>query len=200
MKMVASIMKKLADSSVGHGSSPQGKLLRRGMEVVLVLALGTACAYAQTAAEYGGATSGMAGSMSRINIMNKAKFPSTSKSGPNVIMNKMSGQKGTKFIDDSMIDGSVEANRHALEENAGKDAAKLMLRSDPSDAYVRVDGKIVGRTPLLLVIQPRQYKVTMDGTRMEHAERDVDLLPHETREYSLTLKPRYPTAVQVELH
>ena len=115
-------------------------------------------------------------------------------------MNKRSGKNGSKFIDDSMLDGSVEANRRALEEKAGKDAAKLMLRSDPSDAYVRIDGKIVGRTPLLLVVPPHQYELTMDGTRMEHAERQVDLLPHETREYTLPLKARYPTSVQVQLH
>jgi PEGA domain len=200
MKMVASIMKKFAYTLVWLGNSPQGKCLHRALELLLVVALGTACAFAQAAVEYGGATSGIAGSMSRMNIMKDAKFPSTSKSNANVIMNKASGQKGSKFIDDTMLDGSVEANRHALEDKAGKDAAKLMLRSVPSDAYVRLDGKIVGRTPLLLVVPPHQYKLTMDGTRMEHAERDVDLLPHETREYSLTLKPRYPTQVQVQLH
>ena len=198
--MVASMMKTIAYITGQHGNSPQGKCLRRGIELVLVVVLGTVCAFAQAAVEYGGATSGIAGSMSRINIMKDAKFPATSKSDSNVVMNKRSGQGGSKFIDDTMLDGSVEANRRALEDKAGKDAAKLMLRSVPSDAYVRLDGKIVGRTPLLLVIPPHQYKLTMDGTRMEHAERDVDLLPHETREYSLTLKPRYPTSVQIHLH
>jgi PEGA domain len=198
MKMVASIMKTIAVYSAWQKKATRGKCLRRGPELVLLLALSTACAFAQAAAEYGGAMSGISGSMSGMNIMKDAKFPSTSKS--NVIMSKPSGQNGSKFIDDSMIDGSVEANRRALEDKAGKDAAKLMLKSTPSDAYVRINGKIVGRTPLLLVVPPRQYKLTMDGTRMEHAERDVDLLPHETREYSLTLKPLYPTQVQIQLH
>ena len=201
--MVLSTMQKLASSTVRRvawSGLPQRKLLWRGMEVALLLALGSACAFAQASAEYGSATSGIAGSMSRINLMNKVAFPSVAKEKPSVIMNKPSGQKGTKFIEDSMINGSVEANRQALETHAGKDAAKLMLRSIPNGAYVRINGKIVGRTPLLLIISPRQYKLTMDGTRMEHAEQQVDLLPHETREYTLTLKPRYPTRVEVELH
>lgn len=168
--------------------------------MVLVLALGAGCAFAQAAAEYGGATSGIAGSMSRINIMKDVKFPSGTKSNSSVIVNKLSAQKSSKFINDSMVTGSVEANRRALESKAGKDAAKLMLRSVPNHAYVRIDGKIVGKTPLLLIVPPRQYKLTMDGTRMEHAEREVDLLPHETRDYSLTLTPRYPTTVQIQLH
>src|SRR5512146_833420 len=162
MKMVASMKKAIAYSSLEHGKSPQAKCLRRGIELFLVVVLGTVCAFGQAAVEYGGATSGIAGSMSRINMMKDAKFPATSKSNSNVVMNKRSGQSGSKFIDDSMIDGSVEANRRALEDKAGKDAAKLMLRSIPSDAYVRLDGKIVGRTPLLLVIPPHQYKLTMD--------------------------------------
>ncbi|HUZ47018.1 MAG TPA: PEGA domain-containing protein [Terriglobia bacterium] len=132
--------------------------------------------------------------------MNKAKFPTAPSERPTVIQSKPSNAKATKFIDDSLIDGSVKANRQTLEAHAGKDAGKLMLRSVPNRAYVRVNGKIVGRTPLLLVISPGEYKLAMDGTRMDHAEREVDLLPRETREYTLTLKARYPTQVQVQIH
>ena len=180
------------------------QLLRRAVEVTLLVAFATASAFAQAAVEYGSMTSGMAGSMSGINLMKSAKFPSNlpsgSKSQSNVILTKPSGQNGTKFIEEPMIEGSIDANRRAFEDQAGKDAAKLMLRSSPSNAYVRLDGKIVGRTPLLLIVRPRQYKLSMDGTRMEHAEREVDLLPRETREFSLTLQPLYPTQVRVNLH
>jgi len=201
--MAASMMKKLAYFSIGRWSRnllPEGRLLWRGVELTLLIAFGAACAFPQAAAEYGGATSGISGSVSGINLMNKAKFPTGPKENPTVIQSQPTNSKGTKFIDDSLIDGSVEANRQALESHAGKDAGKLMLRSVPNQAYVRINGKIVGRTPLLLVISPGQYKLAMDGTRMEHAEREIDLLPRETREYSLTLKPRYPTQVEVKLH
>jgi PEGA domain len=201
--MAASMMKTIAHFSTGRWSRnflPEGRLLWRGVELTLLIALSVTCAFAQAAAEYGGATSGVSGSISGINLMNKAKFPTGPKEKPTVIQSKVTGSKGTKFIDDSLIDGSVEANRQALEGHPGKDAGKLMLRSVPAQAYVRINGKIVGRTPLLLVIPPGQYKLAMDGTRMEHVEREVDLLPHETREYSLTLKPLYPTQVEVKLH
>ena len=55
------------------------------------------------------------------------------------------------------------ANRKALEDQAGKNAAKLMLRSVPDKSSVRIDGKPVGKTPLLLIVQPGVYVVEMEG-------------------------------------
>src|SRR5690242_21448548 len=46
----------------------------------------------------------------------------------------------------------AETNRKALEAGAGKDAAKLLLRSVPSQATIYIDGTEVGDTPLLLLI------------------------------------------------
>lgn len=179
------------------------KLLWRGIEFSLLLLLAASCAFAQAAAEYGSATSGMAGSMSGINLMNKAKFPdTTTDSKPSVIMSQPSKDSGISpnYIFDTMTKGSVAANRKALEQRAGKNAAKLMLSSSPTDAYVKINGKPVGRTPILLVVPPGQYSVAMDGKRMEHAEQKVDLLPKETRKYSLKLKQVYPTQVEIQLH
>ena len=89
------------------------------------------------------------------------------------------------------------ANRKALEDQAGKNAAKLMLRSVPDKGSVRVDGKPVGKTPLLLIVPPGVYVVEMDGgSRMGYAHRQVDLLPKEAREVMLNLQPRYPAYVQ----
>jgi PEGA domain len=185
-----------------YGYAPQKRIwLRRPVELALFVALGAACAFAQAAVEYGGATAGVSAIGSGVsNVMNKVAFPSGPKGKPTVILSQPTAAGATKFINDSMISGSVEANRQALESRAGKDAGKLMLRSVPNRAYVRIDAKMVGRTPLLLVVPPGRYKLEMNGTRMEHAERQVDLLPRETREYSLTLTPRYPTEVVVQLH
>lgn len=178
------------------------KALWPAVELSLLLMLAASCAFAQAAAEYGSATSGMASSMSGINLMNKVKFPDTSQEKPSVIMSQPSQNAGggTSYIFESMKQGSVTANRKDLEEHAGKNAAKLMLRSTPTDAYVKVNGKSVGRTPLLLVVPPGRYDVTMDGKRMEHAEKSVDLLPKETREFSMTLKQYFPTEVMIHLH
>jgi PEGA domain len=88
-------------------------------------------------------------------------------------------------------------NRQALEQHAGKDACKLLLRSVPSAAQVFVDGAFVGNSPMLLVLSPGKYHIEMRGHRLESAERSVDLLPRETREVALSLTTRYPTRVTV---
>ncbi len=184
----------------GHSVSV---LLRNAAEITLLLLLASSCAYAQAAVEYGGATSGIAGSISGTNLMKNVKFPDTSSgSKPSVLMTQPSGDSGVNknYIYDSMKQGSVAANRKELETHAGKDAAKLMLRSNPSQAEVSIDGKPVGKTPLLLVLSPGQYDVVMNGKRMDHAEQKIDLLPKETREFLLPLKQLYPTTVEIQLH
>ncbi|HXW13730.1 MAG TPA: PEGA domain-containing protein [Terriglobia bacterium] len=93
-------------------------------------------------------------------------------------------------------DGEEAANRKALEDQAGKNAAKLMLRSVPDKSSVRIDGKPVGKTPLLLILRPGVYVVEMEGgPRKAYGRRQADLLPKEAREVVLELKPRYPTSV-----
>lgn len=89
------------------------------------------------------------------------------------------------------------ANRQALEQRAGRDASKLLLRSAPAGAQVWIDGALVGNTPMLLIVAPGKYRVEMRGPRLEHAERAVALLPHETVELALPLVPRYPTRAVV---
>jgi hypothetical protein len=86
-------------------------------------------------------------------------------------------------------------NRQALEQHAGKNACKLLLRSVPSAAQVFVDGAFVGDSPILLILAPGKYQIEMKGRRLEMAERAVDLLPRETREVALSLTTRYPTRV-----
>jgi hypothetical protein len=95
-------------------------------------------------------------------------------------------------------EGAEAANRKALEDQAGKNAAKLMLRSLPDKSLVRIDGKPVGKTPLLLVVKPGVYVVEMEGgPRMAYGRRQVDLLPKEAREILLELQPRYPTSISL---
>ncbi len=88
-----------------------------------------------------------------------------------------------------------ETNRKALEQKAGKDAAKLVLRSVPSEALTYIDGKFVGRTPLMLIVPPGKYNVEMRGQRDGFGERLIGLLPNETQQLALTLELRYPAKV-----
>jgi hypothetical protein len=88
-------------------------------------------------------------------------------------------------------------NRKALEQRAGKNPCKLLLRSTPPAAQVFVDGAFVGESPLLLVVPPGKYQIEMRGHRLEFGQSAVDLLPRETREVALSLTTRYPTRVTV---
>ena len=88
-----------------------------------------------------------------------------------------------------------EANRRALKQRAGIDAAKLSLQSEPSDAMAYIDGIFVGRTPLQLVVPPGKYKVEMHGKHEEFGEGLVGLLPNETQQLKLTLELRYPARI-----
>jgi hypothetical protein len=89
-------------------------------------------------------------------------------------------------------------NRQALEQHAGKNACKLLLRSTPATAQVFVDGAFVGNSPLELVVAPGKYQIEMRGQRLDSARRTVDLLPRETREVALPLTARYPTHVTAQ--
>lgn len=90
---------------------------------------------------------------------------------------------------------SEVTNRQALEKRAGKDACKLLLRSQPTGAQVWVDGAFVGNTPLLLLVAPGKYQVQMRGQRLESARQVVGLLPHESQDVELKLAIRYPLRV-----
>lgn len=190
---------KVTQMNTGH---PVSVLLRYAAEITLLLILASSCVYAQAAAEYGGATSGISGSIAGTNLMKNVQIPDISGSKPSVLMTQPSDAAGANknYIFDSMKQGSVDENRKELEAQAGKNAAKLMLRSNPSQADVKIDGKPVGKTPLLLVLSPGQYDVVMNGKRMDHAEQKIDLLPKETREFLLPLKQLYPTTVEIHLH
>lgn len=86
-------------------------------------------------------------------------------------------------------------NRRNLEQHAGQDAAKLLLRSNPAGSQVWINSSFVGSTPMLLVLAPGKYQLELRGPRQESATRTVDLLPRETRELATTLTAHYPNRV-----
>lgn len=91
----------------------------------------------------------------------------------------------------------ADTNRKALEAAAGKDAAKLLARSIPSQAMIYLDGKLVGNAPLLLFIPPGKHQVEMRGHNEEYGVRQIELSPNETEELALTLTLRYPASIAV---
>lgn len=89
-----------------------------------------------------------------------------------------------------------ETNVRELQAKAGKDAGKVLLRATPAASQIWVNGKIVGKTPLLLVLAPGKYEVEMRGLRGESGKSVIDLLPRETREVQLKLQSLYPARVK----
>lgn len=159
---------------------PVGPLL-----LALALSVVAVDASAQAAAEYAG-TAAAATSVGATTDK-KISFPASAK-------------KNSKFrhLPSGISESPAAANRRALEENAGEDAGSLLLRSTPKGARVWIDGKLVGETPLLLVLAPGTYKVEIRGTRMGVKEETIDLLAEEKREVLLTLASRYPSELRLE--
>ena len=149
---------------------------------------------AQTAAEYGNAVAGVGTSLTGLTKKVDSALSPGKKLGSTLPPEKKSGSAPPTG---EPLDA---VNRRALEQRAGKDAAKVTLKSVPAKASVRIDGKTVGLTPLLLTLAPGTYKVEMEGPRMEFGKQQVDLHPQETREVELRLSsaPRYPAHIRLQ--
>ena len=140
-------------------------------------------ANAQALAETAGATSVSAGTTTAAKTLNFA--PSKSETSA----------AASQHLQASAGPPPQVVNRRALEEHAGRDASKLLIRSTPPSSQVWIDDKFVGNTPMLLVLAPGKYRVSFRGSRMESGQQSVDLLPRETRELALSLSAHYPTRV-----
>jgi len=152
-------------------------------------------ASAQAIAETAGTTS-VSGSVAAAGAatgkaIGAVKFPSAGASG--------AAASGGGSVSPHLVASSGpppdETNRKALESTAGKDAGKLLLRASPVEAQVWIDGKIVGKTPILLVLAPGKYQVEMRGSRGQTGKSSVALLPRETRELAVKLDQLYPARV-----
>jgi len=107
------------------------------------------------------------------------------------------GSLATSPVPEREADSVEDRNRKALEGTAGKTPGKLLIRSATTKARIWVGNKLVGETPLLMLLAPGQYKVELRGPRMEYAKGEVDLLPNESRELILKLEQRYPSNVRL---
>jgi len=175
-------------------------MLRSGralIQLATVVCLGACYVSAQALAGYGGAVATVGGSATSLEKVSPARLPIGSLTSSLTDTGTSVEQTPSAHLPLRMTEDVVGGNRRALEAKAGKDAAKVMLRSQPDGAWVLIDGKGVGKTPLLLIVAPGVYKVEMQITQRESSQKQLDLLPKETREVLLTLAPRYPNQVVV---
>ncbi len=157
-----------------------------GLAALALTFAGAGVAWGQAAAEYGGATASMGAVGTSVRPTEVRTSPSPAPQGMSGIT--LPARSGPP---------PDVANRQALQKQAGSTAAKLLLRSDPSNARVWIDGKFVGRTPLLLLVPPGKHLVQMQGDRQEQGAQQVDLLAHQTRDIEVRLTERYPTTVNL---
>jgi len=155
--------------------------------VAVGLVGGTFCgsAKAQAVAEAAGATSVSAAATGAAKPAMIPKLPGAAGSG-------------SQHLIASSGPPPQETNLREFQAHAGKDAGKVLLRATPSEAQIWVNGKIVGKTPLLLVLAPGKYEVEMRGARGESGKSTVDLLPRETRELQVKLHSLYPARVTAQ--
>lgn len=164
------------------------------MAIALLVLLSARPAVAQAATEYGhvatGSSAGATGLSKKINsALSPDKTPASKPAA------------GKQPAMDTVTEDSREdANRRALEQRAGQNAAKLSLKSVPARAVVRIDGKPVGLTPLQISLAPGAYKIEMEGPRMEFGKQEVTLGAKQTREIQLPLSgaPRYPSRITLQ--
>lgn len=149
--------------------------------------------WAQDTVEYGSAASSAAAKMAAVNSPKwTANLPKDSKpTGTNA------AKVSSSYLIISKGPSPDAANRRALEEKAGKDGAKMLLRSEPSGARVWINGAFVGATPILLIVPPGKYQIKVADDRSDIGEQGIGLLPRETREVVLHLAAHYPTRVAI---
>jgi hypothetical protein len=150
----------------------------------------------QAVAETAGANSVSASVASSIKPPTMPKFPGTGSGASS----SASSASSSPHLVASGGPPAEETNRKSLESTAGKDAGKILLRATPVEAQIWVNGKIVGKTPLLLVVAPGKYQIEMRGSRGQTGNRSVDLLPRETRELAVKLDQLYPGRVAAAAH
>jgi PEGA domain len=138
--------------------------------------------YGQAVVEAAGATSVSATAASSAKPITMPKLPAA-------------GGAASAHLVASSGPPAEDTNRKMLESHAGKDAGKLLLRATPVEAQIWVDGKIVGKTPMLLVLAPGKYQIEMRGARGQTGKSSVDLLPRETRQLAVKLEQLYPGKV-----
>lgn len=165
--------------------------LQRALLVALLILFVADSASAQAAAEYAGALS-IGAAVTQPQAERKIVFP------PSPQKKSQSSHLVAQTLRAQTMDKPLEAtNRLVLEQGAGKNAGKLLLRSVPNRAQVWIDGKRIGSTPLLLILAPGKYKVKMEGSRKAFAQKQVDLQPQERQEVVLNLEQRYPSHLRL---
>ena len=162
--------------------------MHRIMPLTLLVLIGAAPAWPQGAAEYASITSAATAAIVRakssqeVNLFSPPKIKKKGTSPHLLIPTNLSAEAGTK-------------PRRA--EGTEEDMGSLLLRSVPKGAQIWIDGKLMGTTPLLLILAPDRYNIEVLGKRMEHVKKQVNLRANERQQLMFSPSPRYPRRVHL---
>ncbi len=154
--------------------------LARFLLGLLLGLMGSVCAFAQAAAEYGSVTSKAAAAAAKAKPLAPAP-----------------AQPPSAHLPVQSSESAATANCRALKERAGPDAARLALRSVPDHAQVWIDTMFVGATPLDLTVAPGTHQLEVRGVGMESSRQKVELLPKQSLQVTVSLKPYYRNKISL---
>jgi hypothetical protein len=165
-----------------------------GIAILTVVFLGaghTACAQATAEAASATATTSTA--------VHAAKSPSISFPTPAASPSSLATSAGPSQSSPHLMARTGpppdEVNRKDFEDNAGDKAGKLLLRSVPTGAEIFLNNRLVGRTPLLMMVAPGKYQIEMRGPRETSGKSTVGVMPRETQTVVIKLNQEYPTSI-----
>ena len=159
---------------------------------MLALFLGPITLRAQAAAEYTmGASKAATGAAGFGNIMNRG----LSKAG-NKISEKLSEQMKTPIHESPAL--VMKENRAVLEKLAGANGGTLRFTSDPSDATVLVDGKLVGRTPAEIQVPAGKHTIVMGRPDRDQWSKQVTVAKEQTLDVHAKLVNSNPSVITLD--
>ena len=172
-----------------------------GRAAVLLISLGASAGYlpAQGTAE-ASATMSHAGVSARVaKAPSFADSPSRTRGRSGIGVGRAASSR--KGASDSLIAPSGpppdEVNRKKFEENAGKDAGRVLIRSVPSGASIFLNHMLVGKAPLLLFLAPGKYDIEMRGERQQSGHRVLAVIAKQTQTVVIDMNQRYPSSVSL---
>lgn len=139
--------------------------------------------HAQAAAEYAGATAGMAS----VGVLRPKLMSPTMPAGTKTSSTHLPRPAGPP---------PEMANREYFRQQAGANGLRVNFRSEPAGASVWVDGRFVGQTPVELTLPAGPHQVKLLGPHQEFLERSIVVRSVNSLTFSFSLPPVYPTAIQ----
>jgi hypothetical protein len=155
---------------------------------LLASGLGAPLIKAQAAGEYGvGVSKSVAGAVSAGNTMRG----STSKAA---------GTTSEKLQAETRESAAevMKENRAALAKEAGESGGTLRLASEPSDAAVFVDGRLVARTPAEVKVPPGKHQIEITRPDRQRWSEQSSVAKGQTVNINGKLVSLYPSVITLD--